>query len=103
MQEVKPIRKKLSKKHLLLYVALFGFVLYSAITIINQNIAISEKRQELAALQQELEIIDIENQYLEEVKNYKGDDLDEFIKDKARKDLDYINNGERVFVNVYGN
>ena len=103
IKEVKPKKKKVSKKFVLLYVAIFAFTLYAAITIITQHTKIVEKRAELAQLQEELQIVDIENEYLEEVKNYTGDDLDEFVEDKAREDLDYVKNGERVFVNVSGN
>ena len=103
IKEVKPKKKKISKRFILLYIAIFAFALYAAITIITQHTQINEKRAELEALQQELQIVDIENEYLEEVKNYTGEDLDEFVEDKAREDLDYVKNGERVFVNVSGN
>lgn len=102
IKEVKPKKKKLSKRFFLLYLAIFGFALYASITIINQHIAINEKRTELQVLQEELQIIEIENDYLDEVKNYKGDDLDEYIENIAREDLDYVKNGERVFINVSG-
>lgn len=101
--EVKTKKKKISKKFVLLYIAVFAFALYAAITIISQNAQISEKRAELAALEEELQIIEIENDYLEQVKNYKGEDLNEYIEEIAREDLDYIKNGERVFINVSGN
>ena len=103
LKEVKKPKKKRSKSILLLFVALFGLTLSAAITIVNQNIAISEKKAELAALEAELQIVEIENDYLEEVKNYKGEDRDEYIENIAREDMDYIKNGERVFVNVSGN
>jgi len=103
IKEVKTEKKKISKRFILLYIAIFAFALYAAITIITQHTKIIEKRAELAALQEELQIVDIENEYLEEVKNYTGEDLDEFVEDKAREDLDYVKNGERVFVNVSGN
>ena len=103
LREVITPKKKLSKSMILLFGAIFAFALYSAIIIVGQNTAIKEKRAELAALEEELQIIEIENDYLEQVKNYKGKDLDEYIENIAREDLDYIKNGERVFVNVSGN
>lgn len=103
LREVITPKKKSSKSFILLFIAIFAFALYSAITIVSQNEAIREKRAELAALEEELQIIEIENDYLEEVKNYKGKDLDEYIENIAREDLDYVKNGERVFINVSGN
>lgn len=102
IKEVKPKKKKRSKKYLLLYVAIFGFVIYSAITIINQNIEIKKKKEELALLNEQLSIVEIDNELLEKVKNYDGDELSEYIENIAREDLDYIKNGERVFINVSG-
>lgn len=102
IKEVKPKRKRKFKRYIILYIAIFGFTLYAAITIINQNIEINKKKEELAALEEQLSIVEIENDYLEEIKNYEGEDLDEYIEDIAREDLDYIKNGERVFINVSG-
>lgn len=102
IEEVKPKRKKHSKKYLLLYVAVFGFAVYAAFTIINQNIEISNKKSQLEELQKQIEVVEIQNDYYDEVKNYTGKDLDEYIENIAREDLDYIKNGERVFINVSG-
>lgn len=102
IEEIKPKKKRLTKKYLLLYVAVFGFAVYAAFTIINQNIEISNKKAQLEQLNKQIEVIDIQNDYLSDVKNYTGDELDEYIEIIARKDLDYIKNGERVFINVSG-
>ncbi len=102
IEEIKPKRKKHRKKYLLLYVAVFGFAVYAAFTIINQNIEISNKQSQLEKLQKQIEVIEIQNDYYDDVKNYTGKDLDEYIENIAREDLDYIKNGERVFINVSG-
>jgi cell division protein DivIC len=102
IKEVKPKRKKRSKKFLLLYVAVFGFAVYAAFTIINQNIEINNKKAQLEELNKQIEVIEIQNDYLSDVKNYTGKDLDDYIENIAREDLDYIKNGERVFINVSG-
>ena len=102
IEEVKPKRKKRSKKYLLLYVAVFGFAVYAAFTIINQNIEINNKKSQLAELEKQIEVVEIQNDYYDEVKHYTGKDLDEYIENIAREDLDYIKNGERVFINVSG-
>ena len=101
IREVKPKRNR-SKKFILLYLAGFAFVIYAAFMIISQSIDISEKRAELKSLQDELEIVEIENDYLSEIKGYSGDELNEYIENIAREDLDYVKNGERVFINISG-
>ncbi len=102
IKEVTPKKLKFQKRNLLLYFAIFAFTLYAAITIINQNIEINKKKAELAELEEQLSIIEIENDVLDEIKNYEGEDLDEYIENIAREDLDYIKNGERVFINISG-
>lgn len=102
LKEVQPQKKKRNKKFILLYVALAAFVVYAAFTIINQSIEISDKKAELSSINKQLEIVEIKSDYLKEIKNYKGKDLSEYMENIAREDLDYIKNGERVFVNVSG-
>ena len=103
LKEVKVRKKRISIRAILLYVAVFAFTIYSAMTLISLNKSINEKKAELAKVQHELEIVEINNAYLEEVSNYEGKDLDQYIEDIAREDLDYIKNGERVFYIVAGN
>ena len=102
IQEVTVKKKKRNKKYILLYVAAFAFLVYASFTIISQSVDISQKRAKLDELKHEIEIVEIENDYLEEVKNYKGDDLSDYIENIAREDLDYVKNGERVFINISG-
>ncbi|MCH5303975.1 MAG: septum formation initiator family protein [Ruminococcus sp.] len=76
--------------------------MYASFTIINQSIEINDKRNKLKKIEDQLEIVEIQSDYLKEIKNYKGKDLSEYIENIAREDLDYIKNGERIFVNVAG-
>lgn len=102
VREVRTEKKKRSKKFLILYAVGFAFLVYASFTIINQGIEISEKKAERDRLKHELEIVEIRNDSLREVKEYSGDALDEYIEKLAREDLDYIKNGERVFINISG-
>lgn len=102
LSEVKPKKKKRSKKFFILYIAAFAFLVYSSVTIINQSIEIKEKKEQLQELNDQLKIVEIRNDYLEDIKNYSGDELDEYIENIAREDLDYVKNGERVFINISG-
>lgn len=102
IKEVTPQKKKLNKKFILLYAALAAFIVYASFTIVNQSIQISEKKDELNRIDKQLQIVEIKSDYLKEIKNYKGKELSEYMENIAREDLDYIKNGERVFVNVSG-
>ena len=102
IREVKPGRKKRSFKFLLLYIAGFAFLIYASFTIISQGVEISKKRAELNELKEQLKIVEITNRDLEKTKNYSGEKLDEYIEKLAREDLDYVKNGERIFINISG-
>ncbi len=101
IKEVKPKRKR-SKKFILLYLAGFAFAIYATFTIINQSIERNAKLAEYESLQQELQIVEIENENLSRIKDYSGDERNDYIENIAREDLDYVKNGERVFINISG-
>ncbi len=101
IKEIEP-KKARKKKYILLYLAIIGFAFYAVITIINQNVEIAKKREELTELQQQINVVEIQTQYLEKVQGYTGDDLDEYIEKIAKDELGYISEGERIFINVAG-
>lgn len=102
-KEVTPVKKKRKARYLLLYVAAIGFVFYAVITIINQNVRIAEQKAKLSELNQQINVIEIQSDYLEKVQNYKGKDLAEYMEKIAKEDLGYVGEGERIFINVAGN
>lgn len=101
---IKEIRteKKRKKRYLLLYLAIIGFAFYAVITIINQNVQIADKKTQLKDLQQQINVIEIQTQYLQKVQGYKGDELSEYMEKIAKEELGYISEGERIFINVAG-
>lgn len=101
IKEIKP-KKVRKKRHILLYIAIIGFVFYAVITIINQSVEISKKRIELQNLQQQINVVEIQTQYLSKVQNYSGEELEEYIEKIAKEDMGYIGEGERIFINVAG-
>lgn len=101
IKEIKP-KKVRRKRHFLLYIAIIGFVFYAVITIINQSVEISKKRIELQKLQQQINVVEIQTQYLEKVQHYSGEELEEYIEKIAKEDMGYIGEGERIFINVAG-
>lgn len=101
IKEIKP-KKIRKKRHILLYIAIIGFVFYAVITIINQSVEISKKRIELQNLQQQINVVEIQTQYLQKVQNYTGEELEKYIEKIAKEDMGYISEGERIFINVSG-
>ena len=101
-RELEKPRKKHTLRYVLLYLAAIGFVFYAVITIINQSVKIAEKKAELSELQQHINVVEIESNYLEKVRNYKGDELAEYMEKIAKEDLGYVSEGERIFINVAG-
>lgn len=102
-KEVATPKKRHKKRYILLYIAAIGFVFYAVITIINQNVRIAEEKAKLSELQQQINVIEIQSDYLEKVQNYKGKDLAEYMEKIAKEDLGYVGQGERIFINVSGN
>lgn len=95
-------KKKKTLRNVLLYLAAIGFVFYAVITIINQSVKITEKRAELSELQQHINVVEIESGYLEQVQNFQGEELAEYMEKIAKEELGYVSNGERIFINVAG-
>lgn len=95
------------KKHPLRYIALgavlFIFLISCFVTIASINNQINEKQAELDAIRNEIRIQEIKNSELEHVLNYSDEEYLEYVISKAHSDLDYVRQGERVFVNSAGN
>ena len=104
LKEIEPKKSKKPKRlrFFLLALVVVGFVFYAAITIINQNVRIAEKKSELSELNKQINVIEIQSQYLEKVQGYTGDDLNDYMEKLAKEDLGYISDGERIFINVAG-
>lgn len=101
IKEIVPKKRKRGR-HILIYLAIIGFVFYAVITIINQNVQIADKKSELTDLQQQISVVEIQSDYLEKVENYEGDDLKSYIEKIAKDELGYVGDGERIFINVAG-
>ena len=99
MQEVKT---KKAKKSFFLRLAVFVFICYVAVMLVNQQMQISEKQKALDDLNQAIKIQELQNNQLRDVLNSK-DGNQEYIERIARGDLDLANPGERVFINIAGN
>lgn len=89
------------KGSFLLKFAVLCFAVFILVSLIGQQLQISEKREQLQMLQEQLITQNIRN---EEIQNSleNGGDLAEYAERKARSELDYAKPGERVFVDVGG-
>lgn len=106
-----PGKSRLSKKsrkkcNWILYVAVIAFSLYIVVTIVDQQIQINNAKTELEELNNKISIQKIKNEELKQVADaVDSDDMDSFsdyIEKVAREDLDYVKNGEVVFINIAG-
>ena len=94
MEEVKIKRYKGS---LLLKVAVFCFACFMV------TMLVSQKKDELQQLKNELKEQQVVNDELRYDLNEENADNTDYAEKVARRELDYVKPGERVFYNVGGN
>ena len=99
---MKVIKRKKQRGSLLLKLAMFAFAAYIVFALVNQQVQINEKSQELADLQEQVETQKIKNEDMKHALNADEEETKEYIERVAREDLDYAKPGERVFVNIAG-
>lgn len=100
MQEVKTKKRKGS---LLLKIAVFSFAFFLVSMLVSQQISINEKKEELQELEEALQEQQVINDELRYDLETDEADSDEYAEKIARRELDYVKPGERVFYNVGGN
>lgn len=79
-----------------------AFLLYAAISTIMQQIQISQKSQQLAVVQQQLDDQNLKNDELKAALDVGVTESKEYIVRVARENLDYAAPGEQIFVNISG-
>lgn len=95
------IKTKKYKGSFLLKFAVVCLAIFAVISLISQQLQIAQKKQELQAIEEQLNIQQIRNEELKNSLENSGD-LQDYAEDKARRDLDYAMPGERIFVDVGG-
>ena len=99
----KEVKKPLlNLRYIVLCVVGFVFAVYSVVTLVNIYSQISEKKSELKELQGEITVQEIKNEEMNDLYNSSDEEFSQYVEDIAREDLDYIRQGERVFVNISG-
>lgn len=100
---MKDKKKKHPMGYIILGVVLFVFLIGMVVNIAIINLQISEKQAELDAINAQIRIQEIKNSELEHVLNYSDEEYLDYVISKAHAELDYVRQGERVFVNSAGN
>ncbi len=91
-------RTKKRKTSFLLALGAFALAGYFAITLIQLQIEISEKKETLAQVQAQYNEKIAENKELEKV--IEGGNEDEYIERIARDSLGYVKPGEKVYYDI---
>ena len=87
---------------LLIVAAALVFVVYSVVSLVGIQSQINERRAELKGIQDEITVQEIKNDEMSKTYNLSEEERSDYIEQIARDDLDYVKEGERVFVNVSG-
>lgn len=102
MSEKESKKPLLNLRYIVLCVVVLVFAVYSVATLIDLYSQIGEKKSELDALNDEIAIQEIKNEEMNDLYNSSDEEFSKYVEEIAREDLDYIKDGERVFVNISG-
>lgn len=102
MSEKKSKKPLLNLRYVVLCVVVLVFAIYSVITLIDLYSQIGEKKNELNELNQEIKLQEIKNEEMNDLYNSSDEEFSKYVEEIARENLDYVKEGERVFVNISG-
>lgn len=97
------IKKKKQNGSFLLRTAVFAFAVYIVVALVQQQLLISQKRQELVTVKQQIQIQEIKIEDIKHALNAGTNENSDYIERIARESLHFAKPGERVFVNIAGN
>lgn len=86
----------------LLKFAVFCLAAVVVLSLVERQIQIAEKREQLQQLQTQLEVQNEKNEQLKASLNNDDEALQDYAEKRARRDLGYAKPHERVFVDVGG-
>ncbi len=99
---LKIIKAKKQRPSLLLKVAIFAFSVYVLAALINQQVQISQKSQELDDISQQIQEQQVENEKIRHILEDSAEQTDEYVEQYVRENLDFAKPGEQVFENIAG-
>ena len=88
--------------YVLIAAAAFAFIIYSVVSLVGIQSQINKRRAELEEIKDQITVQEIKNEEMSKTYNLSEKERSEYIEQIARDDLDYVKEGERVFVNVSG-
>ena len=102
-KKLREVKTSKFKKSVLLRIAILAFIIYFIVVMINQQININKKRQELSSLNAQINAQQIANDELQHILDSSDEANQIYIEKKARENLGLVDPDERVFVNIAGN
>lgn len=97
------IKREKQKGSWLLRIAVFAFAVYTVVLLVNQQVEISQKREQLSSLKKQIQIQEIKNGDIKQALSSGAGSNSDYMEYVAREGLDMAKPGERVFVNIAGN
>ena len=94
------VKKKKGWKAILLGIVLGFFAVYLVVSLLDMQVKLSQREKELADVQQQVEVQEVENKELERRISTGMDD--EKLERDAKEQLDYAGEDERVFIDMSG-
>lgn len=91
---------KKPRKSILFRLCILAFIVYAVVTLLDMQVVLAERRQEVVELQQKLEVQRVANKELERQLATGADE--EYIEKVARDQLDYVYPDEQVFIDISG-
>lgn len=99
---IREIKTTKIKKSILLRVSLLAFIIYVVVVMVNQQVNINRKSQELEDLNQQISSQDLANSELQYILDSSDNVNQQYVEKKARKNLGLADPSEHVFVNIAG-
>lgn len=78
------------------------FIVYSLVSLSGIHSQIRERTEELNAIKDEITVQEIKNDSMSKTANLTDSERSSYMEQIARDELDFVKEGERVFVNVAG-
>lgn len=88
------------RKNMILRLCIFLFVAWAAVQLVDMQVSLANRRQELVVLADRVEVQRVSNKELERKLATNVDE--EYIERVARDQLDYAYPEERVYINTSG-
>lgn len=87
---------------ILIAIVVLAFIVYALVSLSGIHSQIRERTEELNEIKDQITVQEIKNDSMSKTYNLTDSERSEFMERLARDELDFVKEGERVFVNVSG-